>query len=86
MDYVVLLAGAWVSGAYAAWPRARYEQSANDMTVLLSSDGPKATRGPCQRTERTDYDVAALPRGRKPQRSILGGGRAGPCLEPRATS
>ncbi|GAA3530862.1 hypothetical protein GCM10022196_08690 [Aeromicrobium flavum] len=45
IDHVVPLAEAWVSGAHA-WPDERREQFANDLTVLLASDGPtNASKG-----------------------------------------
>lgn len=51
IDHVVPLAEAWVSGAHA-WDAERRELFANDLTVLLASDGPtNASKG--------SYDPAA---------------------------
>ncbi|MBC9225612.1 HNH endonuclease [Aeromicrobium sp. zg-636] len=45
IDHVVPLAEAWLSGAHA-WPAERRERFANDLGVLLASDGPtNASKG-----------------------------------------
>jgi len=45
IDHVVPLAEAWVSGAHA-WSAERRERFANDLTVLVASDGPtNASKG-----------------------------------------
>ena len=45
IDHVVPLAEAWVSGAHA-WSDERRERFANDLTVLVASDGPtNASKG-----------------------------------------